>query len=127
MNTYVEQMILAASPMELVRLMYGQAIVAVKDARGHLSRKQVLERSKAVMRAYGILSELLTSLREEEAPEMTIRLRNLYLYMQGLLLKANCEQVDEPLAEALGLLTTLADAWKRVPDINWQESAANAA
>ena len=36
MNPYFEQMILSASPIELVRLMYQQAIAAVADAREHL-------------------------------------------------------------------------------------------
>ena len=127
MNAYFEQMILSASPMELVRLMYGQAIVSVKDARENLRRRKVAERSRNIMRAYGILAELLTALRKEEAPQLAPRLRNLYLYMQGLLLKANCEQIDEPLAETLALLHTLAEAWKQVLDVQAREGAAIAA
>ena len=127
MNAYFEQMILSASPVELVRLMYGQAILAVRDAREHLRQKRIAERSKATMRAYAILTELLISLREDAYPELTPRLRNLYLYLQGLLLKANCEQTDPPLEEALKLLNTLAEAWKQVPDQQPKEAAAIAA
>src|SRR5947208_2002799 len=127
MNAYFEQMILSASPVELVRLMDGQAIVSVQDAREHLRQKKVAARSRAIMRGYGILAELLTALRVEDAPQFAPRLRSLYLYMQGLLLKANCDQIDEPLAETLALLHTLAEAWKQVPDLHAGQAAAIAA
>ena len=48
------------------------------------------------------------------APELSGRLRNLYLYMQQRLLDANMQQVDPPLAEVLGLLITLEEAWSGV-------------
>ena len=127
MNSYFEQMILSASPMELVRLTYEQAIYCVRDAREHLRQEKVVERSKAIMKAYALVTELLTSLDEEKAPAMSAKLRNLYLYVQGLLLRANCEQIEEPLAEAQLLLGTLAEAWKQVPDLQPQTTAARAA
>lgn len=127
MNAYFEQMILSASPMELVRLMYDQAILSVRDARRHLSQKKITERSKAIMRAYGLVAELLTSLNEEQAPQLSAGLRSLYLYIQGLLLQANCEQTDQPLAEAQALLGTLSEAWKQVPDRRAEAAAARVA
>ena len=42
---------------------------------------------------------------------MAGRLRDLYCYMQRRLIAANFEQKDEPLAEVLGLMTTLSEAW----------------
>jgi flagellar protein FliS len=127
MNPYFEQMIVSASPLELICLMYDQAISSVRDARAHLQQKNVAGRSKAIMRAYGILTELISALRPVEAPEIAAQLRRLYLYLQSILLKANGEQTDEPLGEALTLLTTLAEAWKQVPDSNRRELAAVAA
>lgn len=116
MNAYFEQMISSATPVQLVCLMYDQAIAAVRDARSHLLRKDVLARSKAIMKAYGIVAELMSALRDDEAPELSSQLRRLYFYMQEILLKANGQQSDEPLAEALNLLTTLSEAWKQVPE-----------
>ena len=57
MNSYFEQMILSASPMELVRLTYEQAILCVREAREHLRQKKVVERSKAIMKAYALVTE----------------------------------------------------------------------
>jgi flagellin-specific chaperone FliS len=56
----------------------------------------------------------------------------LYLYLQGILLKANGEQTEAPLIEALTLLSTLSEgwkqveAWKQVPDANRRELTAAA-
>jgi flagellar protein FliS len=109
-------MILSASPLELTRLLYQRAIASVREAREHLAERRITERGKAINRAYLILIELSVSLRAEAAPELTARLSGLYGYMQKRLLDANLRQQDEPLAEVLGLLTTLAEAWSAIPD-----------
>jgi flagellin-specific chaperone FliS len=53
-------------------------------------------------------------LDHKRAGEISGRLAPLYDYMQRRLLDANMRQVDEPLAEVLGLLTTLGEAWESV-------------
>ncbi len=108
MNRYFEEMILTASPVELIRMLYQRAIASVHDARQHLAKKRILERGKSINNAYLILTELSGSLRTEEAPQLAARLKGLYAYIQAKLLEANLHQTDEPLAEALALLTTLA-------------------
>ena len=115
MNPYFEQMILSASPVELVRLMYQKAIACVADARDHLKAGRIRERGQAINRTYAILAELLISLDADKAPELARNLRRLYCYMQERLIEANHTQKDAPLAETARLLSTLADAWQEVP------------
>jgi flagellar protein FliS len=117
MNQYFEQMILTASPVELIRLLYQRAIASVRDARQHLENRRIMERGRSINHAYLILLELSGSLRTEEAPQLAGRLQGLYSYIQTKLLEANLRQTDEPLAEALALLTTLAEGWSSVPDV----------
>lgn len=116
MNPYFEQVILSASPVELVRLMYQKAIASVTDARDHLQAGRIRERAQAINKAYAILAELMVSLDMEKAPELAANLRRLYCYMQERLIEANHSQKDGPLAETVRLLTTLADAWQAVPE-----------
>ena len=116
MNQYFEQMILTASPVELIRLLYQRAIASVRDAREHLRNGRIPERGQAINRAWLVLVELGTSLDVEAAPQLAKRLGGLYAYMQGRLLEANLKQQDAPLAEVLSLLSTLEEAWKAVPD-----------
>jgi flagellar protein FliS len=115
MNPYFEQVILSASPVELVVLMYQRAIASVSDAREHLRGGRIRERAQAITRTYAILAELMISLDVEKAPELARNLRRLYCYMQGRLIEANQKQIDGPLAETGRLLSTLADAWQQVP------------
>ena len=123
MNQYFEQMVLSASPVELIRLLYQKAIASTRNAREHLSCGRIPERCSAINNAYLILSELAGALREEEAPELAKRLRGLYVYMQGRLLEANLKQQDAPLADVLGLLITLAEPWSA--DMEVQPASAN--
>ena len=110
MNTYFEQMILSASPIELIRILYQRAASSVRDAREHLSSGRIAERAGSINNAYDVLTELIASLRPAEAPELAAKLRALYCYMQERLLEANFKQTDAPLADVLRLLTILADA-----------------
>jgi len=119
-------MILSASPVELVRLMYQRAIASVADAREHLQAGRIRERGRAINKAYAILAELLVTLDAEQAPELAANLRRLYCYMQERLIEAHFRQQDGPLEETGRLLTTLADAWREVPETRQSgESDAN--
>jgi flagellar protein FliS len=124
MNTYFEQMILSASPVELIRILYQCALSAVRDAREHLRGGRIAERSRTINKAYDVLTELTGALRPAEAPELAARLRALYCYMQGRLLEANFRQTDAPLEEVLMLLTTLAEGWKEAPEASNPGSAS---
>jgi flagellar protein FliS len=116
MNQYFEQMILSASPVEIIRLLYRQAISSVCEAREHLVNGRARERCAAINKAWRVLAELMASLDEQEAPDLAARLRALYCYMQGRLIEANAKQADAPLSEVLALLATVAEAWNAVPD-----------
>ena len=79
--------------------------------------------------------ELATSLDHERGGEISQRLALLYDYMQRQLLDANMKQSDGPLAEVLGLLSTLSEAWegirkpqdKPVADSPWSQPVAQEA
>jgi len=116
MNPYFEQVILSASPIELVLLMYQKAIASVADARLHLREGRIRERGRAISQTHAILAELLVSLDVDKAPELGRNLRNLYCYMQQRLLDANFRQTDAPLEEVNRLLKTLGDSWVEVSE-----------
>jgi flagellar protein FliS len=126
-DTYLESRILAADPLELVNLLYQGCRQNVRDAREHLAAGRIGERSRAISRACEILVELAQSLDHKQARDISQRLAQLYEYMQRRLLEANMRQSDEPLAEVLGLLTTLGEAWEGVSRSAVPEAAAGSA
>ncbi len=126
MSRYFDEMVLSASPIELIRLLYQKAIASTQAAREHLRAGRIAERSHSINTSYLVLAELTGSLQSETAPELTARLSALYAYMQSRLLDANLRQEDAPLGEVLGLLATLSESWGAVPDsppdtsVSWQ-------
>jgi len=125
-DTYLESRVLSADPLELVRLLYQGAIAAVKDARHYLAQGKILERSRAISKACGILIELTTGLDHARGGEIAGRLASLYDYLQKRLLEANFQQSDGPLAEVLGLLMTLAEGWANIHTPAEAPEASNA-
>jgi flagellar protein FliS len=108
---YLETEVFSADPLQLVCMAYRGAIEATAAARRHLKAREIVERSRQIMRAHGILSELLRSL-DPKYPQISKPLADLYAYMQRQLLDANAKQIDPPLAEVEQLLSTLYDGWK---------------
>jgi flagellar protein FliS len=113
-DAYLETRVLAANPVDLVNLLYQGCRQTVRDAREHLAAGRIAERSRAISKGCEILYELTTALDHTRGGEISQRLAQLYDYMQRRLLDANMRQADEPLAEVLGLLTTLGEAWEGV-------------
>ena len=113
-DAYMESRVLSAAPLELVNMLYQACTEAVREARHHLAEGRIAERSREINKAYEILAELTSSLDQERGGEISQRLALLYDYMERRLLDANMQQVDAPLVEVLGLLSTLSEAWTGV-------------
>jgi flagellar protein FliS len=113
-DAYLENRVLTADPIELVNLLYQAGMQAVREARHHLAAGRIAERSQQINQACAIVIELTTALDHERGGEISRRLALLYDYMQRRLLEANMQQSDAPLAEVLGLLSTLSEAWAEI-------------
>lgn len=127
LEPYLEHRILSADPMDLIRILYEQAIRFVREARSALATGDILTRSQAISRSIGILGELEGSLDKEAGGLISQNLAALYRYMRNRLTGANLKQDDAPLAEVESLLETLAEAWKAIGRIPGDGSANEAA
>ena len=116
-EAYLENRILSADPLELVRLLYQAALAAVREARQALAAGEIAPRSRAISKACEIVIELNGALDHARGGDISRRLAALYDYILKRLLDANLQQSDAPLAEVLTLLSTLAEGWAqtRVP------------
>jgi flagellar secretion chaperone FliS len=113
-SIYLEQEILSATGLQLVHLLYQAVMTELRDARSNLAKKEIAGRCRNISKACEMLGELRGSLNHEAGGEIAERLNALYCYMLSRLLDANLHQQDEPLAEVLGLLSTLDEAWKQL-------------
>ncbi|HWQ56910.1 MAG TPA: flagellar export chaperone FliS [Bryobacteraceae bacterium] len=113
---YLEARVMSASPVELVRILYGAAQQSVREARRHLALGNTAERSREISRAVEILVELSGAVDREKGGELSGRLVELYDYMVRRLTEAHLRQEDTPLEEVLRLLATLSEAWSELAD-----------
>ena len=110
--TYVDEEVLAATPLKFVHLLYRAVLDSIASARRYLRLGDIRARSLAITKAMAIVTELSLSLNQEAGGELSKNLSELYGYVELLLMKANSEQSDPPLAEAERLIGTLAEAWE---------------
>jgi flagellar protein FliS len=107
----IETRVLAATPMELIEILFDAAVESVMEARRHLAEGRIAERGRAVTKAVEILNELSRSLDHSAGGELSARLASLYDYIAQRLLDANFRQADDGMAEAESLLRTLLEGW----------------
>jgi flagellar protein FliS len=111
-----EQEIRELDPVELVRLLYAKAIEKLNLARTSAGIERIQERNQAIARASEVLIELQSSLDADRGGAIALQLARLYEYIQLRLAAGLAERNDEPLAEAIRLLETLADGWREAAD-----------
>lgn len=117
-DNYLEDKVLSASPVELVRLLYKGAVEATADARRALREGDVAGRGRAVAKAEAIIGELAQSLRAAEGgADLERNLRRLYEFAASELARGHFEQSDAPFAAAEGVLRTLEEGWTQAMSV----------
>lgn len=109
---FLDEEVLTATPLKFVQLLYRGALDSVASARRYLRVGDIRARSLAISKAMGIITELSLSLNRQVGGELSRNLAELYGYVEMLLIQANSQQCDPPLAEAERLLATLEEAWR---------------
>lgn len=110
---YSQDNLLNSNPVELVVALYQGAIDSIRSAKESLKTRDIPGRTKAINKAYNILSELLVSLDHEKGKEISKNLGELYTYMQQQILEAHRKQNASPLEEVEKLLSNLLEGWKQ--------------
>jgi flagellar protein FliS len=123
LTQYRQNEVLNATPLKLVALLYEGAVESISKARVSLRTGQITERAKAINRAMSLVNELALSLDRPQGGELSVRLGDLYAYIQKRLLEGNFRQTEAPLEEAERLLRTLLEGWQRCAG---QEASADA-
>ena len=113
-DAYLTSRVLSADPLELVHMLYEHAVQLVRDARRSLAARDIASRSRDIAKTIAIVTELESSLDHERGGTVSGNLARLYEYIRFRLSEANVKQVDGPLAEVEGLLTTLSEGWSAI-------------
>ena len=111
----LETGVVAASPHQLILMLFDGAELAVRMAIKHVNDGDIVKKSDAIKKASGIiLNGLYAALDPHQGGEIAAQLGALYDYMLKRLMLAHMKNQIEPLEEVLGLLQELHGAWKQI-------------
>ncbi len=106
---------LAASPHQLVLMLFDGALQAVAAARTQLQAMDIEAKGKSIARAIEIVgSGLAASLDREAGGEIAANLASLYDYIIRLLVGANIGNDSSKLDEAATLLAQMRMTWSAI-------------
>jgi flagellar protein FliS len=111
----VETGVPAADPHKLVLMLYEGALLALSDAKLHMTRRETADKGRALSKAIMIIDGgLKASLDIKAGGELGERLASLYDYMCDRLLHANLHNRPEIIDEVRQLLMELRGAWEQI-------------
>ncbi len=114
-NVGLETGVAAASPHQLIIMLYEGAELAVRMAIKHLNEGDLTRKSASITKASSIILDgLRAALDPEQGGDIALQLDGLYGYMNQRLMLAHVNNQTAPLEEVLGLLRELHDAWKQI-------------
>lgn len=118
-NTYanvgLETGVVAASPHQLIAMLYEGAELAVRMAIKHIQEGNLIKKSAAITQASAIIMEgLRAALDLKQGGDLAQQLDALYDYMNKRLMLAHLNNQTAPLDEVLGLLRELHGAWLQI-------------
>ncbi len=114
-NVGLETGVIAASPHQLIVMLYEGAELAVRMAIKHMNEGNISKKSAAISKASSIIQDgLLEALDPQQGGDIAQHLEGLYDYMNKRLMLAHIKNQTAPLEEVLGLLRELHSAWQQI-------------
>ena len=111
----LESGIVAASPHQLIVLLYEGAELAVRMAIRHIADGDLPQKAAAITKAGNIIHDgLRAALDMRQGGDLALQLGALYDYMNKRLMLAHVSNQTAPLEEVLGLLRELRQAWLQI-------------
>lgn len=111
----VETSVEGASPHQLVRLLFDALLQSLTTAKAAMNRGDIEVKGREIGKSVRILQEgLIASLNQVEGGEVSVNLRGVYGYSVRALTVANLKNDEGKLSEVIGLIETIADAWKQI-------------
>ena len=106
---------LGANRIELIQMLFDGLIESMLNAKGHMSRGDVPEKSKCLSRASRIVVGLQSALDMNQGGDLARNLHELYGYVLRRLVFVNAYNDMAALEEILSLITDISQAWREVP------------
>ena len=113
-NIYKQNQVNAASPKELVVMLYEGCIKFLRLAEIGLEEKRLDLVNTNLIKAQNIIEELRLTLNTNVEGEVTDQLASLYDYFLSELFQANIHKDNEKIIYVREQMTDLLEAWKEI-------------
>ncbi|MGP1272834.1 MAG: flagellar export chaperone FliS [Phycisphaerales bacterium] len=110
-NAYLRTQVMSASPEELRLMLIDGAIKFTKQGREGLLTGNHEQTFGGFSQARAIISELMTSMKPDVAPELCERVRSLYSFMYAELVSASLDREIPKADRVLELLAYERETW----------------
>ena len=111
----VETSVEGANPHQLVNLLFDALLQSLSAAKAAMVRGDIEIKGREIGKSVRILQEgLIASLNQVDGGEVSLNLRGVYGYSVRALTLANMKNDQSKLSEVIGLIQTIADAWKEI-------------
>jgi flagellar protein FliS len=124
---YLRTRVLTATPEQLQLMLFDGALRFGDQARTALEKKNYEESFTLISKVQRIVTELLSSLKVAQAPELVDKLRGLYHFAYRRLIVANTRHEVAALDEALRILRYQRETWAMLMDQMSKQKAAKVA
>jgi flagellar protein FliS len=104
-----------ANSVQLIQMLFDGLLESLSTAKGHITHKDITEKSKALSRAGRIILGLQNALDFEKGGELATNLNELYTYVTRRVLHANMHNDLAAIDEVYGLISEIRQAWDTVP------------
>ena len=118
-ENYRQTQIMTASPMELIIMLYDEAIRSLTTAEEAFKDERpdrIPEINNNLLKAQNIITELTVALDMEKGGAIATNLQRLYDFMSRHLSNANVSKTERPIKEVREMMGELRDAWKQVAE-----------
>jgi flagellar protein FliS len=116
-DPYLETRVLTASPQQLHLIVLDGALRYARVAHEALGRGDLEASHFAICRSGDFVSELIVGLRPGDEPELTERLKQLFLFVRRSLTQADVTHETEPLRDAIKILEMHRETWLEVMEL----------
>lgn len=105
----------AASPHQLIMMMFNASVEALSQVIGAIDRKEFDVKSKQLTRAIGVINGLRDCLDMEKGGEIADNLYSLYSYMSKELFTAGFKNDVETIQNIQTMLVDIRGSWEKIP------------
>lgn len=113
-ESYRQNAVLTASPLQLVILLYDGALRFLYAAKEAMLRKDLYEQNANLQKAQSIVSELSAGVDQQQGGELAENLLGLYTYCYNEIVEANLGDKLENVERCIAVLSQLRESWSEL-------------